>query len=211
MLFIMSEDVSDLAVEGELEYYFADDSLPVVEVDHFLPGASSLPDGELYGDEKVPKAYDVRESKFASVFENKEVREFKQENYRDIRDAGAYLDEVLFDIDNSQEMLESDIRNRLTEAYQSIMDAKKRVARFETDRTSFIYTDESKQEFMNYLDSMADKIKVAGWRQRINVEREVENRMETPFDAYTALEPVKDSPVEPGDLSDTGKVEGKAD
>jgi len=207
----MSEDVVDLAGEGELEYYFADSFMPDAEVNHFLPGASSLPEEELYGDEEVPKAYDVFESKFASAFESEEIREFKQANYRDIRDAGAYLDEVLFDLDNVQEMQGSDIRNRLTEAYQSIMNAKERVAEFETDTTSLIYTDESKQEFMNYLDSMADKIKVAGWREWIDVEREHENRDGNSYDAFTALEPERNSPSEPADLTDTGEVKGGAD
>lgn len=207
----MSEDVPDLAEEGELEYYFAGNSLPDAEVNHFLPGAGSVPDGELYGDEEVPKAYDVCESKFASAFESEEIREFKQANYRDIRDAGAYLDEVLFDLDNVQEMQGSDIRNRLTEAYQSIMNTRERVEEFESDTTSLIYTDESKQEFLDYLDSLAGKIKVAGWRERINVEREHENRMENLFDAYTALEPEKNSPDEPGDFTDTGEVKGEAD
>lgn len=207
----MVEESPDLVDEGEVEFYFADESMPDVEVNHFLPGADSIPDEELHGDEDVPKAYDVPDSMFASAFEDEEIREFKHANYRDIRHAGAYLDEVLFDLDNDQEMLEPDIRNRLTEAYQSIMNAKQRVEEFEPENTNLIYTDESKQEFKKYLDSLAGKIKVAGWRERINVEREHEKRNTNSFDAYTALEPGKDSPSGKVGFTDSGKVEGEAD
>lgn len=207
----MVEQSPDLVDEGEVEFYFADESMPDVEVNHFLPSADSIPDEELHGDEDVPKAYHVPDSMFASALEDEEIREFKHANYRDIRHAGAYLDEVLFDLDNSQEMLEPDIRNRLTEAYQSIMNAKQRVEEFEPENTNLIYTDESKQEFKKYLDSLAGKIKVAGWRERINVEREHENRQSNSFDAYTALEPEKDSPSGKVSFTDSGKVEGEAD
>ena len=207
----MSEDVVDLAEEGELEYYFAGGSLPDFEVYHFLPGVSSLPEEELYGDEEVPKTYDVFGCKFASAFEDEEIREFKHANYRDIRHAGAYLDEVLFDLDNGQDMLEPDIRNRLTEAYQGIMNTRQRVKEFDPEKTNLIYTDESKQGFLDYLDSLAGKIKVAGWRERINVEREYENREENLFNAYTALEPEMSSPAEPGHLPGAGDSKGNAD
>lgn len=207
----MVEQSSNHVHEGEMNYYFADESMPDVEVSHFLPGAGSIPDEEIHGDENVPKAYDVSDSMFTSALEDEEIREFKHSNYRNIRHAGKYLDGVLFDIDNDQEMLEPDIRNRLTEAFQSIMNVKQRVEEFEPEDTSLIYSDESKQEFKKYLDSLANKIKVAGWRERINVEREHENRQSNSFDAYTALEPEENLSSGRAGFTDSDKVEEQAD
>lgn len=185
----MSEDVPDLADEGEEEFYFVVDSVPDSEIIHFLPDVEDLPDEELQDSDEVPKEYGVSGSNVVSALESDEIRSFRLANYRDIRDAGAYLDKVLFDIDNDQDMDAHDIRNRLTEAYRSINQAKERVDNFEPDATSIIYSDDTRELFLDYLETLEKKIMYAGWETGVNVSREYENMEEGSFDAYTALEP----------------------
>jgi len=179
------ESVFDLADEGEKEFYFVVDFVPDSEVVHFLPDVEDLPDEELTDSDEVPKEYGVSGSDIVSALESDEIRSFRLANYRDIREAGAYLDEVLFDIDNDQDMNVDDIRNRLTEAYRSINQAKERVSNFEPDATSIIYSDETRELFLDYLETLENKIICAG----VTVEMEYENMDEGSFDAYTALEP----------------------
>lgn len=181
----MRESVFDLADEGEKEFYFVVDFVPDSEVVHFLPDVEDLPDEELTDSDEVPKEYGVSGSDIVSALESDEIRSFRLANYRDIREAGAYLDEVLFDIDNDQDMNVDDIRNRLTEAYRSINQAKERVSNFEPDATSIIYSDETRELFLDYLETLENKIICAG----VTVEMEYENMDEGSFDAYTALEP----------------------
>jgi len=179
------ESVFDLADEGEKEFYFVVNFVPDSEVVHFLPDVEDLPDEELTDSDEVPKEYGVSGSDIVSALESDEIRSFRLANYRDIREAGAYLDEVLFDIDNDQDMNVDDIRNRLTEAYRSINQAKERVSNFEPDATSIIYSDETRELFLDYLETLENKIICAG----VTVEMEYENMDEGSFDAYTALEP----------------------
>lgn|GEM_PF-2523059 len=181
----MRESVFDLADEGEKEFYFVVNFVPDSEVVHFLPDVEDLPDEELTDSDEVPKEYGVSGSDIVSALESDEIRSFRLANYRDIREAGAYLDEVLFDIDNDQDMNVDDIRNRLTEAYRSINQAKERVSNFEPDATSIIYSDETRELFLDYLETLENKIICAG----VTVEMEYENMDEGSFDAYTALEP----------------------
>lgn len=198
--------------KGEQELYFVSDSISDSEISHFFPGTDYLHVTELAGDEEVPKEYGVDDSRVASAFETEEVKQFKLANYRNIRNAGAYLDEVLFDIDNDQDMLEPDIRNRLTEAYANINRAKRRVRDFEPESTSLIYTSETKELFIDYLETLQDKVRFAGWETGVNVEREYENRESDSINVYRALEPKKnDSSMRIGTVSGSSETKASAD
>lgn len=208
----MGRRLEDLPDEGEEEYYFVFDSVLDSEISHFLPSVDDLPEEELVGNEEVPKHYHLNESTVASAFETEEIKQFKLANYRDIQDAGNYLDKVLFDIDNDQEMLEPDIRNRLTEAYRSIKQVKQRVENFKSESTSIIYADQSKEVFLDYLNSLQRKVEIAGWETGVNVEREYENKDQGSFDAYTALQPAQNNPgLETGNISDSLETDTSAD
>jgi len=78
---------SDLADEGDLEFYFVFDSVSDSEIVHFLPDIDNLPEEDLVNDGEVPKAYEVPRSLTASALEDEEIQGFKQANYQDIRDA----------------------------------------------------------------------------------------------------------------------------
>lgn len=198
----MSEDLTVLDADSDLNYYFPEDVMPGVEANYFLPGPDSIPEDELRCDEEVPKEYGISDSIVASAVIDDDVRDFRVENYRDIRDAGSLVDKVLYDIDNERDMIRPGIRNRLTDAYEMIIDTKERVAEFETDSASLIYSDQNRELFQRYLDDILWVIEQTGWRNDINVEREFERTDR--FDVHSALEPRRE--VESGrvSMSDTG-------
>lgn len=218
---------SDALDEGEKAYYFIDESSGA-ELENFFPGISSLSSEELGDRENVPKKYPVTESRIIAAIEDEEIRDFKEANYCDIKKAGSFIDEVLYDRDNGRDLLEREIRNWLTEAYRSINQVRDRIEEFDPDSTHIIYTDKAKELLGNYLDEIEEEIEAIGEELHINVEKEFENREKRAFDPYTELDPsgaennleideddsldVKaDEFPEPGGVSDSQGVEASAD
>lgn len=198
----MSEDFNVLNMDPELNFYFPEGVMPGVEANYFLPGPDSIPDDELRCDEEVPKKYGIPDSIVASAIVDEDIRDFRLENYRDIRDAGSLVDKVLYDEDNGQDMIQPGIRNRLTDAYEMIIDTKERVEAFETDAATLIYSEQNKEAFQQYLDDMLEVVRQTGWRNDINVEREFERS--DGFDVHSALEPRREAESGSVSMSDTG-------